>query len=51
MSETEVKLSDVTYQLSRVFVGSRSVNELLIDAVVERAREDVAVDVTEKPAV
>ena len=51
MEMTEIKLGDVTYQLSRVFIGSRTASELLIDAVVDRAREDVAVDVIEKPAV
>ena len=51
MAKTEIKLGDVSYQLSRVFIGSRTATELLIDHVVDRAREDVAVDVTEKPAV
>ena len=51
MTITEIKLGDVTYQLSRTFIGSRTATELLIDHVVEQAREDVAVDVTEKPAV
>ena len=51
MDKNEVKLGDVTYQLSRVFIGSRTATELLIDHVVEQAREDVAVDVQEIPAV
>lgn len=51
MHEVEIKLGDVSYQLSRVFIGSRTATELLIDHVVDRAREDVAVDVTEKAAV
>lgn len=51
MSKTEIKLGDVSYQLSRVFIGSRTATELLIDHVVDRAREDVAVDVTEMAAV
>lgn len=51
MDKNEVKLGDVTYQLSRVFIGTRTATELLIDAVIDRAREEVAVDVIEKPAV
>lgn len=51
MTEIEIKLGDVSYQLSRVFIGSRTANELLIDAVVERAKADVAVDAREIPAV
>ena len=51
MKKTEMKLGDVTYQLSRVFIGQKTAAELLIDAVVERAKADVAFDVTEKTAV
>lgn len=51
MAKSEIKLGDVTYQLSRVFVGSRTATELLTDRVVEQAREETAVDVTEKAAV
>lgn len=51
MEKTEIKLGDVTYHVSRTFIGSRTATELLIDHVVEQAREDVAVDVTEKTAV
>lgn len=51
MSETEIKLGDVTYQLSRVFIGSRTVTELLTDHMVGRTWEDVDVDVTKIPAV
>ena len=51
MAKIEIKLGDVSYQLSRVFIGSRTASELLIDHVVDRVREDVAVDAAEKPAV
>ena len=51
MEMTEIKLGDVTYHVSRTFIGSRTASELLIDAGVERAKVDVAVDVIEKPAV
>lgn len=51
MAEKEVKLGDVTYKLSRVFIGSRTATELLTDRVVEQAREDVAVDLKEQTAV
>ena len=45
------RFGDVSYQLSRVFLGSRTANELLIDAVVERARAENAVDARESWAV
>ena len=51
MSEIEIKLGDASYQLSRVFIGSRTATELLIDHVVNRAQEEPAVDVTKIPAV
>ena len=51
MKKTEIKLGDVTYHVSRKFIGSRTAAELLIDRVVERAREETGVDVTEKAAV
>ena len=51
MAKIEIKLGEVTYHVSRTFIGSRTASELLIDHVVEQAREDVAVDVTEKAAV
>lgn len=51
MSETEIKLGDASYQLSRVFIGPRTATELLIDHVVDRAQEEPAVDVTNIPAV
>ena len=51
MENTEIKLGDVSYQLSRVFIGSRTATELLIDHVVNRAQEEPAVDVTKIPAV
>ena len=51
MEKTETKIGGVTYYVSRTFIGSRTATELLIDHVVDRAREDVAVDVIEKPAV
>lgn len=51
MAKNEVKIGDVTYQLNRVFAGSQTVTEVMIDAVVDRAREESAVDVPENPAV
>ena len=42
---------DVNYELTRVFSGSRTATELLIDHVVDRVREETAVDVTDIPAV
>ena len=51
MEVTEIQMGDATYQLSRIFVGSRTVSELLVDAVVDRARAEIAVDASEKPAV
>ena len=51
MSETEIKLGDASYQLSRVFIGSRTATELLIDHVVDRAQGEPSVDVTKIPAV
>ena len=51
MEMQEIKLGEVTYHVSRTFIGLRTATELLIDHVVEQAREDVAIDVTEKPAV
>lgn len=51
MKEREVKLGNVTYQLSRVFIGSRTASELLIDAVIDRARGEVTVDAPKKLAV
>ena len=51
MAETEVVLGGVSYQLSRVFIGSRTANELLLDHVVDRAQAEPAVDVTKIPAV
>ena len=51
MENKEVQLGNVTYQLSRVFMGSKTVNELLIDKVIDRAREESAVDVKDKKAV
>ena len=51
MSEKAIQIGHVTYQLSRVFVGSKTATELLINAVVDREREESAVDVNGKPAV
>ena len=51
MEKKEIQIGSVTYQLNRVFVGSKMPTELLIDAVVDRAREEVTVDAREIPAV
>ena len=51
MERKEIQLGGVTYQLSRVFVGNKTATELLIDAVVGRVREEVAVDMIENSAV
>ncbi len=51
MEQHEIQLGDATYHLSRIFTGSRLVKELLVDAVLERARAEIAVDAPEKPAV
>jgi len=44
MKVCEIKLNEAVYQIDRVFVGSRTTSELLIDAVVDRAREEIPVD-------
>ena len=51
MENNEVRLGDVTYQLSRAFVGSKTASELLVDHIVSQIREDSAVDLLKKPAV
>ena len=51
MKKSEIKLGDVTYQLSRVFAGSKTAAELLVDAVADRVREETAFDVSKKSAV
>ena len=51
MEKHEIQLGDVTYQLSRIFLGSQTATELLIDAVVERAMVENSVDGVERPAV
>ena len=51
MENKEIQIGNVTYQLSRAFVGSKTPAELLIDTVIDRAREEVAVDAREIPAV
>ena len=50
MKKTEIKLGDVSYQLSRVFIGSQTATALLIDHVLDRVREETAVDAAEKTA-
>ena len=44
MERKEIQIGVVTYQLSRVFVGSKTATELMIDAVVDHAREESSVD-------
>lgn len=44
MEQHEIQLGDVTYQLSRTFVGSKTVYDLLVDRIVDQAREETAVD-------
>lgn len=51
MEQKEIQIGNVTYQLSRVFMGSQTATELLINAVVERAREEVPVDASKQLAV
>lgn len=51
MEQKEIQIDNVTYQLSRVFVGSQTATELLINAVVDRAREEVPVDASQHLAV
>ena len=51
MEINEIQLGDVTYQLSRAFIGSKTASELLIDRIVNQAREETAVDALRKPAV
>ena len=51
MKRTEIRLDDVTYQVSRVFIGSNTVSEVLINHILDRAGEESAVDVSEKSAV
>lgn len=51
MSETEVRLGDVTYLVRRIFLGSQTAAELLIDSVVDRTKAENAVDGAERPAV
>lgn len=51
MKTSEIRLGDVTYQLSRVFAGSKTAAELLADAVLERVREETAFDASRKSAV
>ena len=51
MEQHEIQLGDATYHLSRIFNGSKLVKELLVDAVLERARAEISVDEVKKPAV
>ena len=51
MKRTEIQLDDVTYQVNRVFAGSKTVSEVLVGYVVDRAGEETAVDVSEISAV
>ena len=51
METNEIRLGDVTYQLSRAFIGSKTASELLIDHIVSQSREEYAVDLLKKPAV
>ena len=51
MEKTEIKLGNVTYQLRRVFVGEKTATDLLIDAVANRAREEIAAYAIEKTTV
>ncbi len=44
MEQQEITLGQVTYQISRVYVGNRSASELLAERLVKRLAENPPFD-------
>ena len=44
MQKSEIKLGEATYEVSRVFSGTRSASDLIVDRLVEQFSQNLSFD-------